>query len=246
MNLIQKTLLTVSVMGGVLAAQTAFADLLTIDNPSFETDQQTVSPYYSFGAAGDTSVSGWAIGGLGRAGVQNASQFPGLVGPVPDGNQFGYINNAAGGITTLSQTLSSDWLPNISYTLSLFVGGRTDGNNPGTGYSVSLYGGSTLLGSATPIVPPTGSWSSVSLNYTSPSSVTPDSPLEIVMEMPADSGFAQLDFDEVTMGAVPVISEPGILQIAGVCMLTALGVPTVRSLRKLVRPRKKSKTGKSA
>lgn len=216
-NRILKTFLAVLVVGGFFAASPVFAAFLTISNASFEYPVQTASPYYSIG------IPGWVSVGNGSAGVQLQSQFASTFGTVPDGQQFGYLNISSTDIEMISQALTDTLQPSTKYTLTLDVGGRNDGLSPGTSYTVSLYAGASLLGTVTPITPPSGSWTPISLVYNSPSVVSPNNPLDIQISLPIEgsAGFVQLDFDNVTLDASPV-PEPAIWQIALVLLLTPL------------------------
>jgi autotransporter-associated beta strand protein len=109
-----------------------------------------------------------------------------------DGVYMAYCNSDS----TLSQTLTDTLLPNTLYTLSVDVGRRNDLGMPG--YSISLYAGSTLLASASG-----GSnsfspgWITAVATYASPSSVTPDQTLKIVL---GGKG-VQIEFDNVRLDA---------------------------------------------
>lgn len=235
-NFIQKSILTILVAGGCCASVPAFANLLTIVNPSFETPATTT---YTYGIAGANPIPGWTISGAGAAGVQNAATY-GVTGTPPDGLQFGFMNNqpqnnSLAPSTAVSQTLGDTLQASTTYTLSIDVGGRTDGLNPGTGYSISLYAGSSQIASVTPATPPTGSWMALTASYTSPISVTPGQFLQIDISMPTNAVNQQLDFDNVTLNASPV-PEPSVWKIAGALLLVSGAFQGFRLLRnRLVR-----------
>jgi len=125
--------------------------------------------------------------------------------------------------------------PSTQYTLSLYVGGRTDaGSNPGTNYSITLFAGASPLGSVTPVTPPTLGWTNISMTYTSPSVVAPGSSLAIEIAVPV--GTSQLDFDFVTLDATPIaVPEPSAWQVAGALLVAPLVLRAARSLRKSAR-----------
>jgi hypothetical protein len=234
-NATRKSFLTVLFAVGLFSAKPSFAGLLTINNPSFENPVVTSPNYYTYGTQGQSSVTGWDIAGAGAAGVQDTAHFVGDVSPAPDGAQFGFLNNGTFDQTTLSQTLAYNLQPDTQYTLTIDVSGRSATSiNPGTGYSITLYGGASALGAVTPITPPTMVWTPLSATYTSPHVVTPGTPLEIQIAIQVNSTFEQLDFDNVTLSATPV-PEPGTWKIAGALLLAPLAFRAVRLLRKPAR-----------
>lgn len=195
----------------ILGQQASFASFIPIVNPSFETPALAAGGF-------NYSIPGWTVSGSAE-GVWNPA---GDMGPPPDGVQVGYINYG-----TVSQTLTTDLLPNTTYTLSIWVGGRYDGYNPGTDYSMGLYGGAALLASVTPVTPLTGSWTDLTATYTTGSSVTPSTPLGISISTPTE----QLDFDDVTLSAITPVPEPTTM-ISGALLLLPFGASTLRILRK--------------
>ena len=202
----------------ILGSRETFASFVTIINPSFEDPGLSPSGYSS-------SIPGWTVG---NAGVWNPWSFE--FSNIPDGTQVGYDN-----VGTVSQTLTTELLPNTTYTLSISVGGRADGSNPGTDYAIGLYGGANLLASVTPVRPPTGSWTDLTTTFTSGAIVTPGTLLGISISNlnPPGSPFdTQLDFDNVSLTATPV-PEPTTI-ISGSLMLLPFGASTLRILRRRV------------
>src|SRR5689334_13922254 len=90
-------------------ATPANADLLTIDNPGFESPQTTTF--------NEGPITGWTISGTG-AGVWNINAEP--LGfwnvPAPEGNQIAYVSPADNsGPAAISQTLSATLQANTTY-----------------------------------------------------------------------------------------------------------------------------------
>ena len=119
-----------------LLASGAWADSVSIQNPSFEIFNTlnlsagcpTSTPCYNNGG-----IPGWSTlaGGFGSFAPTSFFSVP-----VPDGSIVAFTNGG-----TLSQTLAGiSLLPNVVYTLSVDVGRRLDVN--GASYSLSLLDGS--------------------------------------------------------------------------------------------------------
>ncbi len=206
----------VSMASIILGGQATLAQDIAIVNPSFE-DPVVGAGGETIGVAGSTTaITGWDISGNGEAGVWNPSGiYTGILGPVPDGDQVGTINGDGG--TSVSQTLNTDLLPYTTYTLSAWVGGRTDGGGQGgifdvgTDYSISLYGGANLLASVTPVDPPAGSWIYLNTTYTTGASVPAATALGISIFTQA----TQLDYDDVNLTSSIFSPEPENLTLIG-------------------------------
>ena len=166
---------------GFISTLSTQASLVTINNPSFE------SPVSVPGFA-VSDISGWDISG--SAGVWDPIGW-GLTAQAD--SQIGWINGWVNAPGTISQTLNATLQPNSTYNLSIQVVGRKDGYNPGTAYSISLYAGSSLLTSVTPVAPTSGIWTQLKTTYSTGGSLISSDPLEIVI---SSSAF-QLDFDNV-------------------------------------------------
>ncbi len=182
-------MLTAIILGG----QPMFADNLPVVNPDFQTPLP--NQYVSVGGAGSSAIPGWTISGGGSAGVWNVVDYggSGLVTAPPGGSTVGFIDG--NGVTTVSQTLTTDLQPNTAYTLQIDVSGRSDGFGPGTDYSVGLYAGGTLLTAVTPETPEYGSWDVLTAAYTSGANVPSDVPLTVEISSPG----IQFLFDNVVV-----------------------------------------------
>lgn len=194
-------------VGLALGFSSARAASITILNNSFE---GPVTPTFNYGPINDWTISG-------AAGVWNPSTYGPAVLSAPDGVQVGYINGGS-----ISQILTAALQANSTYNLGILVGGRADGYNPGTGYSVSLYAGSTLLTSVVPVTPVTSGWTLVSGTYTSGNSVAPNQLLSIVISYPG----VQFDFDNVTLSEVTSVPDGG-----STCALLGMGLLGIGFLR---------------
>jgi hypothetical protein len=198
----------------MLSTLSALASLVPIGNSSFESPVVSAPPYFNYGPITDWTVAG-------TAGVWNPSTLPSAGLTAEDGVQVGYINGGS-----VSQVLGSSLQADSTYNLGIYVAGRADGLNPGTDYSISLYAGSTLLTSVTPVAPTTSVWTPLSASYTSGSSGLVGQPLEIVISTPA----SQLDFDNVSL-SVSAVPEPTTM-ISGAMLLLPFGWSAFRQLRK--------------
>jgi hypothetical protein len=184
-----------SLVSILLCGPAALAQNIPIANYSFEDPAQGAGGY-------NAVIPDWNISG-GVAGVWNPLGWGpytfGAFSSIPDGAQVGYINGYGG--TTVSQTLAASLLPNTTYTLSIWIGNRGGGLDPGTDYSVGLYGGANLLASVTPASAPLSDWIDLTATYTTGASV-PSELLGISISTPVE----QLDFDDVTLTASPAVS----------------------------------------
>jgi hypothetical protein len=210
MKFFKKASAAISLASIILGSQATFASLVPIVNPGFENPAE---PYGGF----SLSIPGWTGGG-------NWYPSAGYFNYIPLGNQAGYLNGGSS-----SQTLTTDLEPNTTYTLSIYIGSRLDGINPGTGYSIGLYGGPNLLASITPVAPPseTGTWIQVTKTYTSGPAV----PLGELLGITISDTQDQLDFNDVTLTATSAVPEPTTM-IAGALLLLPFGSGAVRLLRK--------------
>jgi hypothetical protein len=175
------------------------AQSLAISNYSFE--------FPSTATWTSDGIPGWTFAGTAGGGVFLPT--PGEMGPIPDGAQAGYIN-ADGTPTTASQTLPYTLQADSTYILNIAVGGYASGiYNPGTNYSVSLYAGTNLLASVTPVTPPLGAWTNLQAIYTTGDYVPLGQSLTIVI----GSSATQLDFDNVQLIVTPAAVTPPVQQM---------------------------------
>ena len=109
-----------------------------------------------------TAVPGWLVAN--QAGTQNytSSEFA----TIPDGQNAMFLNLSGLGIGQATQVLGDSLQANLQYTLSVFVGTRSDAEN--AGYRISLYaGGVPLAETVSPVIPPSGTFQQVQLQFTS-------------------------------------------------------------------------------
>lgn len=208
-------------LGALLFSGVSMADSIVIQNSSFETTNPLTNLCgagcaYNYGEIPDWTVVG---GNNGSAMIGNYFNSP-----LPDGDIVAFSN---GGV--ISQTLTgASLLPNSTYVLSVFVGNRTD--NKITDYSLSLYAGSTLLGtfSGSNGAIATGTFEQEFLTYTTGSTVDAGD-----LKIELTSAGAQSDFDNVQLtvnptekwnidSAVPT-PEPGTLLMLGSGILGIAG-----------------------
>jgi len=219
MKFFKKASAAISLASIILGSQATFASMVPINNPSFEDPVQ--------GAGGfNGSIPGWNQ--TGQSGVWNPIGWGpyafGAFNYIPDGAQIGYLNSG-----TVSQTLGTDVLPNTTYTLSIYVGNRTD-YDPGTAYSIGLYVGGSPVAWVTPAVPTPGNWVDLTATYTSGPMVPLSTPLGIYINYGTQG---QLNVDDVTLntGLGTAVPEPSTM-IAGAMLLLPFGSGAVRLLRK--------------
>ncbi|MFK7790377.1 MAG: PEP-CTERM sorting domain-containing protein [Phycisphaeraceae bacterium] len=196
-----KTLLATTVSTLILAAGSATAAPITVNNHSFEND-----------AVADGSAAFAATGWV-RSGTSASGTFDPGAGtyndPIPDGDQVAFTN-ATVNITQTVGILSHSTV----YTLTVAVGDRVNTNFPG--YGIELLAGGTVIASDfhTDLgnsIPAQGRWKDVTAVYTStPSDELAGQDLEIRL-----SGFGvQTNFDNVRLDASPV-PEPTSLALLG-------------------------------
>jgi hypothetical protein len=131
----------------------------------------------------------------------------------------GYVVNN-GNLTpsgvTVSQTLSTDLVADSTYTLSLAMADRSDTGNPGSGFTVQLFAGSTSLFDVSPTL--TSTFTNYSFTYTSPLSAADiGQPLEIVFD---NTSTKQALMDNVTLDVVAA-PEPStwVMMLGGLSLL---------------------------
>jgi hypothetical protein len=170
----------------------AGATSIPITNAGFE------SPALTNGAFQQANILGWS----GSGGVFNptTAHFP---GEAPEGQNTGFSNGQP-----LSQTLTIVLAANTTYTLTVLVGDRLDTAFPG--YHVQLLAGSTILSEcATCVTPQNGSFSLVTVTYSTGAS---DPLIGQALSIVLGSDGLQTNFDDVRLDAVP---EPTTIAFLG-------------------------------
>ena len=220
MNLKKLALASAIALSLTVLSGTAWADTIPIVNGSFETIGAPLGTSCGSGCAYNSGpIPGWSGGGTWQPGSYFTS--------VPNGSLIGYVN-AAG---SLSQTLTGDSvLANSVYTLSVFVGDRTDGASGN--YTLSLdtiVGGVTttlcsLTGNASIIG--SGMFQVEGCTYTSPSSVPSGN---LFLQLTANTG--QLDVDNVSLtvqSSTNSVPEPSSVLLLSIGMLFLVASLMVR------------------
>jgi hypothetical protein len=193
----------------------AWADSVTIQNPSFEITNPLDQP-----CAGSTAcfnngpIPGWSTLASGFGSFAPTSTYFSM--PLPDGSIVAYTNGG-----TLSQTLAGiSLLPNSVYTLSVDVGRRFDVT--AANYSLSLLDGSNVFctsGSTSNGSITAGTFADITLTCATGATV-PGGLLGI--ELTGDG--RQLDFDNVQLDvSASTVStpEPGALALTFVGLLAS-------------------------
>ncbi len=208
---------TTVALGLLLLSGPTWADSVPIVNASFETlsNAQILncpsvpSCYYNNGP-----IPGWT------GTLQTGSFHPGAYfSSIPDGSFVAYSNSG-----TLSQTLTNSVLADTLYTLTVFVGDRTDTiNGPYTLYLDTILNGvtsnlCTISGNALKIAP--GTFQAETCTYQSNSSVPAGNFfLDFV------SGGGQLDVDDVSLTSTPSsVPEPSSVLLLGFGVILVLSV----------------------
>ena len=218
------------VLSMTILSGTAWADNIPIANASFETLGNPLSVTCGTGCAYNYgSIPGWSLTGGGGGGNWQPGSF---FTSVPNGTLIGFVN-ATGSI---SQTLTGDSvLANSVYTLSVFVGDRTDGDSGN--YTLSL---DTIMGGVkTTLCSFTGNASTIGsgmfqvegCTYTSPSSAPSGN---LFLQLSANTG--QLDVDNVSLSvqsATSSVPEPSSVLLLSVGMLFLVATLMVRREKEL-------------
>lgn len=161
------------------------ARMLTIENAGFEED--------TYGDGGHSGVAtGWTV--TGDAGSWNTTSFH-YADEAPQGDNIGFINAGS----TLSNTLNETYDSSEIYELTFNVGSRSDTGE--TDFTANIYAGSTLIGTYSGTSPDAGTFETVTVT----SSVV-DGGLDgdaLRIEFVHDDASGQVNFDAVTMAAIP-------------------------------------------
>jgi hypothetical protein len=188
----------------MLFVSSAFADAITVDNPSFETLPAGGLP---FPCGTDCSYSVDAIPGWTNSGSGQFQPGPPATmtyfDSVPDGHTVAYSNGG-----TISQTVGATVQDGVTYTLTVDIGARNDFPFAG---SADLMFGDTVCNTATGTPPPLGNWSVYTATCTGTLGEAGD-PITIQL----NSSGAQGDFDSVVLtDSVSSIPEPSTLTLFG-------------------------------
>jgi hypothetical protein len=207
-------------LGSLLIAGPVWADgvPVAIVNASFEslsnaptlTCPNVTNCFYNNGP-----IPGWT------GTLQTGSFHPGaLFSSIPDGSFVAYTNSG-----TISQTLASSVLADTLYTLTVFVGDRTDMiNGPYTLYLDTILNGvttnlCTISGNASKITP--GTFQAETCSYQSTANVPAGN-----FFLDFANGGGQLDVDDVSLTATSSntnVPEPGSVVFLGLGLMLVLG-----------------------
>lgn len=207
----------------ILIAATAIsshADLVPIINGDFESPE--VDPFTQGSIEGWTKVSGDANNRVGIAELSSSSINP----PAIDGDQVAFLRE---GPYVMGQTLSITITENTVYTLSIYVGMRSDINY--SGYTFGLYAnGVALVSEANPTFPSFGAWMNRTLSYTAmPGDANIGQTLEVRFGNTAaeSSGVSQTVFDAISLDA-SAVPEPSTYAMMGLGAALLLGIQRLR------------------
>ncbi len=159
---------------------------ITIQNANFDT--QVLSD-----GAFTHSVQGWAVID-GYAGIYNPPESV-ITGEAGDGFHTNTLYLI--GESTVTQTLATNLASNTDYTLSFDVGDRLDTNFPN--YIVKVRAaGNTIFTAINPLIPNGGSFSNVTLDFSTGDNAYAGS--SMVIELVA-TGDGQVSFDNFTLSS---------------------------------------------
>lgn len=199
-------------LGFLLFSGVSLADSIAIQNSSFEDTNPLTQSCGTGCTFNNGPIPDWTVTGGQSGTAMLGSYYP---GGAPDGSIVAFSNGS-----TISQTLTGTSLQaNSTYVLSVFVGNRLD--NQVSDYSVSLYAGSTLLGTFSgsngSITP--GTFAQEFLTYTTGSTVAAG---DLTIDL--TSAGIQTDFDNVQLTVNPVATpEPSTLLMLGSGIFGMLG-----------------------
>jgi hypothetical protein len=227
-QLIAVLLIAAAATGLALAAGSTS---LAITNPGFETLPSNPNWIDCSGSGGagsggagcrdtlDGNVPGWTASNTSLIGLfQPGPNYFTLPLPAAEGQTISQNNGG-----TLSQTLTATLQVSTLYTLQVDVGRRLDNLYPSTPPTAHLFAGSTLIASATGMVPPLGGWTTWTGTYQSGASdPLAGQALKIVLGTTAP----QANFDNVQLqssGGTPATPAPPSLCLAIAGCLLLLG-----------------------
>jgi hypothetical protein len=209
---LKHTLLLISTLATL--ALPGLATPITIVNPSFETP--------SLGGSGFEAVSnGWS-----GTGIYYAPASSVLTAPVPDGSQvltFG-DDPSESDHESVTQTLTTAWAANTTYTLTFYVGAFKSTATLYSGYVATLSAGGTVLATdENQVTPASNSFVQDTLTFVT-GGTAPGGNITIGLADPSQPGI--VSFDLVQLNAVSNVQgssapEPGawILVAAGLVLL---------------------------
>jgi hypothetical protein len=185
-----RSLLLLNAIAVFSICASAVASPININNSSFE------SPVQCPGCFTYDSSTGWvSIGSVStwRPAVGPGGQF----GSIPDGLQVAAIGEPGSG--EIYQDLTATVLANTTYSLSFWVGQRSD--TPLSPYEVALLAGGVTLGSNSDADPSPGTFMQQTIVYNSgPAPAELGQTLEITV---SGTGQGQADFDLFSLDASP-------------------------------------------
>jgi hypothetical protein len=204
----------------------AWADLLTVENASFEGSQPSdgktsTRTYWWYQLELDGNTYSGSEGSLYGVATLNPSTAQ-ISADAKDGNCVLTFWGGDGVTwpenTTLKaiQTIGDTLQANTQYTLSVWITKRTDQAswNWPTGF-IELWAGTTLLDSISITTSPSSSsWEEKVITVTTGSSVTPGQQLQIVLGRTGHNLDSQVTFDLVTLDATAV-PEPATMALIG-------------------------------
>ncbi len=197
---IRLALLPLGLAGLVLiAAHPAAAQTNLVQNAGFKSPALKGTPGFGTGYNNNNITNWTGTSSVGSSfGVQSKVAYPALYpGGIPGGNQFGYVNRG-----DIFQNLATTLTPGHTYTLSAYLGVRSDATLPATGHiELVTAGGTFLSGAASGLTSAKGTFKkySYTLAVTNSSTGVGSSLRVLLGNDRLTSGGQQVDFDNVSL-----------------------------------------------
>lgn len=203
-------LLPLSLAGlSLAAAHPAAAQTNLVANPSFE------SPIVAGGTYSNNSITSWT-GTNNTAANQYGVQSKTVISKtthqplytnnsIPDGNQYAYVNNMG----SIYQNIAGTTLvPGQTYTLSAYLGIRSDQPNPTGDIDLETVGG-TILAGGSGLTSAPGTFTKYTYTFTDPvNGAYNGQGLRVSLGIDGTVSNRQVDFDEVTLTDTSPAPEP--------------------------------------
>jgi len=184
-----------TLLGAFLLVPATYASTITVLNPSFEQlPSGGLTNTCGTGCSFGPGVPGWTTTGADGEFRPGAPTNKTIFNTIPDGTTIAYSNGG-----TTSQIVTPTVVAGEIYTLTVDVGVRKGGSDPGS--EALVINGHTYL--ATGTLPVGGNWATFTATYTGKAADVGKS-IEILLSSPG----VQADWDNVKLSGVPGSDVP--------------------------------------